>query len=345
MNKIKNIALKVPRKLGEETRRILLERNLLRTDLRIKRNQEYLYLPLIREDDNLPNLPVVVKEFQLQEKRNIYYKDLLPVEIRCQLPTSYDVIGDIILIKLPETLLEYKKDIGDALLKANPHIKTVCRVEAVRGELRVRDIEIIAGEKRTETIHREYGVKLYVDVAKTFFSPRLANERRRISKLVREGETIIDMFTGVAPFPVMIAKYSHPKKIYAVDKNKEAVFLAKKNVKVNKVEGIVEVLLEDARNLPNIVEEKADRVIMNLPFSAYKFLKEALQIIKSTAIIHYYDILREEHIEERKKRLQEEASKQGFMLEFTNINKIKTYAPREFYIGMDITAYEKADVA
>ena len=57
----------------------------------------------------------------------------------------------------------------------------------------------------------------------TYFSPRLANERKRITSLVKPGETVVDMFAGVAPFSIMIAKYANPKIIYAIDKNKDAI--------------------------------------------------------------------------------------------------------------------------
>ena len=98
------------------------------------------------------------------------------------------MIGDIILIKIPKELNKYKKVIGDALLNSNKQIKVICAIEPVKGELRTRDIEIIAGEKRTETTHKEYGLTFKLDIKKCYFSPRLANERKRITNLVKKDE-------------------------------------------------------------------------------------------------------------------------------------------------------------
>jgi tRNA (guanine37-N1)-methyltransferase len=146
------------------------------------------------------------------------------------------------------------------------------------------------------------------------------------------------MFTGVAPFSIMLAKYSNPKIIYALDKNPYAVKYAKINIKNNKVLDKIQVIKADAKNSSNIIKEKVDRIIMNLPFSAYKFFKYALNIANNKCVIFYYDILKEEEIDKRVGFLKKIAFDKGFILESLDIHKIKTYAPREFYIGIDITA-------
>ena len=345
MDAMETPALKVPIEKGETIRRNLLDRNILRKDLKIKKQGKYLLLPIKTMDEKF-SFPIVREVFEFHKQKITSYKDLLDIP-KNKLPTSYDIIGDIILIKLPPELMEYKERIGDALLKTHSHVKTICNIKPVSGELRIRDVEIIAGKNNTRTIHKEYGALFHVDVAKTFYSPRLATERKRVASLVGRGEIVLDMFTGVAPFPVLIAKYGHPKKIYAIDKNRDAIFFAKKNIKINGVDDIVEVIHGDAKDIIEILDNiKVDRVVMNLPFSAYKFFSYALQAIKPKAVIHYYDILGEDKLEKRKKELEDISSNHGFTLYFNSIRKIKTYAPREFYIGMDITAHcYKADVA
>ena len=138
-------------------------------------------------------------------KTNSYKENLdIPKNLKEYLPTSYDVIGNIALIKLPEELLSYKDKIAEAFLKSYKHIRTVCLVKPVSGELRTRDIEVVGGEKNLVTIHKEYGAVFKLDVSKVYFSPRLANERKRIADNVKKNEVIVDMFTGVAPFPIII---------------------------------------------------------------------------------------------------------------------------------------------
>ena len=276
------------------------------------------------------------------------YKGIIkiPQNLKKDLPTSFDVIGDIILVKLRDNLNKYKKQIAQALLKNHKNIKTVCLIHPVSGELRTRKIEIIGGEKRTKTIHKEYGLNFTVDIQKAYFSTRLANERKRITDQVKDNEIVVDMFTGVAPFPIMIAKYAKPKIIYAFDKNKDAIKYAKENIKINNVLDKVEAIYIDALNVPKYLKEKnikADRIIMNLPFSVFDFFPKALQIIGNKSVIHYYEILTDENLDIRTRKLEGIAKKHGFTLAFNSIRKIKSYSPREFYIGIDITAKRKKD--
>ena len=176
------------------------------------------------------------------------YKEIIeiPEKYKHNLPTSYDVIGDIAQIKISEKLLPYKNNIADAFLKTYKHIKTVCLISPDSGELRKRNVEIIGGEKRLETVHKEYGAKFKLNIEKVYFSPRLATERKRIADLVKKNEVIIDMFTGIAPFPVLIAKHADPKIIYGIEKNEDAFLYAKENISLNNVLNKIEVINEDA---------------------------------------------------------------------------------------------------
>jgi tRNA (guanine37-N1)-methyltransferase len=274
------------------------------------------------------------------------YKENLNISknLKKYLPTSYDVIGHIALIKLPDNLISYKNQIADAFLQTYKHIRTVCLIKPVSGELRTRDIEVIGGEKSLTTIHKEYGAVFKLDVSKVYFSPRLANERKRIANMVKKNEVIVDMFTGVAPFPIIISKYSQPKIIYAIDKNKYAIEYARYNITRNKALDKIELIHEDSKNVCKIFSKKdvlADRIIMNLPFSSFDFFYNALKITSNRGIIHYYSITDEKNVENRLKMLEALANKNSFSLEISAINKIKSYSPSEFYIGIDITAKKK----
>ena len=271
------------------------------------------------------------------------YKELLniPDDLKNKLPTSYDIVGNILILKLDPELICFKSEIGDALLKVNKNIKTVCLTKPVKGELRTREMEIISGENSTETIHKEFGLRFKVDVKKTYFSPRLATERKHVTELVKYGEIVVDLFAGVAPFSIMIAKYAKPKIVYAFDKNKDAVRYAKENIKINNVLDKVEVMHIDAKKSKGVLNQqgvKANRIIMNLPFSSYLFFETALKLVADSCIIHYYDILKEDAIDARIYYLKNVADESKINLANFDVRKIKTYAPREFYIGVDITA-------
>ena len=347
MNSKTTNAICVQLQQAETIRRYLFDNNILRNDLKIKKDNNYVYFPIKCIPKTLKSYKIINSEFEKRTTKPTIYKEIvsIPEVLKNQLPTSYDVIGDIILVKLPKDIIKYKKEIGKALLISNKNIKTICLSEPVAGELRTRNITIIAGEKTTTTIHKEYGLSFEVDVQKTYFSPRLAEERKRIASLVQSGEIVVDMFAGVAPFSIMIAKYADPQIIYAIDKNDDAILFAKQNIKRNNVLDKVEVIHTDAKKIHTILEKPADRIIMNLPFSAHKFFTHALKATKNNSIIHYYDILKEDKIQERINILKTIAVKHKTTLTNLNMRKIKTYAPREFYIGIDITATKNADVA
>jgi tRNA (guanine37-N1)-methyltransferase len=274
------------------------------------------------------------------------YKDItkIPKKLKDKLPTSFDIIGNIILIKLENNMLEYKIEIANALLQTQKNIKTVCLIHPVSGELRTRQIEILSGENNTETIHKEYGVVFYLDVSKVYFSSRLSSERKRIADLVKKNEIIVDMFAGVAPFSIMIAKYAYPKIIYAIDKNKDAIEYAKINITKNRALDKIDAIHDDARIFLKKLYKKnvrADRIIMNLPFSAFEFFEDALNVINKNAIIHYYDIIIEDDIQRRIDKLKKLGKENNIHISNFNVRRIKSYSPREFYIGIDITAKKR----
>jgi tRNA (guanine37-N1)-methyltransferase len=160
---VKNPCLRVPLDKGEDTRRLLLEKGLLRTDLQIKHDERFLYLPLKDKTSKVEVTKLCTRILKKTDRdKGLYYKDLVnvPADLRVNLPSSYDIIGDIILIKIPSILEPYKRSIGEALMEANRNIRVVYSIKPVQGELRLRDVEVIAGEDKTETTHREYGLAL-----------------------------------------------------------------------------------------------------------------------------------------------------------------------------------------
>lgn len=337
-----SIAVKIRKKKGEQVRLFLQKNELIRSDLKIKRNNHFLFIPVKKTSELISEYDLVTTSFEKTKLHPSDYKQLLsiPKNVLQQLPTSFDIIGDILLIKLPEELLSFSSEIGNALLKTHSHVSTICAVDPVSGEFRSRSVTVIAGEPKTRTIHKEFGLLFSVDIEKTYFSPRLATERKRVSSLIRKNSSVFDMFCGVAPFSVMIARYAHPAHILAIDKNPIAIQLAERNITRNKVKDKITLINEDAVKSKKILEDHdmiPDHIIMNLPFSSFEFFPTAIQSIAHNGIIHYYDIISESDIENRIRTLKKIAKKYNTKLVRTQIHKIKTYAPHEFYIGIDIT--------
>jgi len=81
-----------------------------------------------------------------------------------RLPSSYQVVGDILLLKLFVNVRQ-KKKIASAIMDLFPRIKTVCEINGIENEYRMPKIIKLSGNG-TETIHKEHGILYKLDVSK-----------------------------------------------------------------------------------------------------------------------------------------------------------------------------------
>jgi len=302
---VKVSCLRVGKAYGEKAIIVAKRTGLLNRDLRIQREQDYLCIPLIRKPQktdlnelktNLPPFEILQHEFLENVERPRKLVDLLsnrlPSSILSSLPHSIDHVGDIAVIEVPPELENYKTIIGQTILVSNKRVSTVlAKTGAVSGEYRIREFEPIAGVDKTATVHREYGCIFHVDLAKAYFSPRLSYEHNRVASLVEEGEIVLDMFAGVGPFSILIAKKQKNVHVYATELNPEAFKLLRKNILANRVSTKVMPLLGDAGQIAKErLKGAIDRVIMNLPEKAIKHVDAACQVLASHGgIMHYYE--------------------------------------------------------
>jgi tRNA (guanine37-N1)-methyltransferase len=223
-----------------------------------------------------------------------YLAELLsPIEMQ-EVRASFDVVGNIAIVKVPEKLQHRKLDIAQAVMKTNAHIKTVLNQTApISGLFRLRELEHLLGEPKTETVYREYGCSFKVDLAAAYFSPRLSFERMRITNLVTQGETIVNMFAGVGCYSILIAKHRPIKKVFSVDLNPKAIELMNENAQLNRVADKVVVIEGDAQDvILKYLNGSCNRVLMPLPEKAFEYLESAIQALKNgKGVIHYYDFV------------------------------------------------------
>ena len=255
-----------------------------------------------------------------------------------ELISSFDQIGDIIIVRIPDSLLAKKKLIGETLLNEVKIAKSVFyQASAVEGDFRTRNLEILAGEDKTETEYKEFGCKFTVDVENAFFSPRLSTERERIANLVQDGETIVNMFAGVGMFSIMIVK---KKKctVYSIDINPIAAKLCEKNIIANKLAGNVISINGDASQIiQEQLENKSDRTLMLLPERSDEFLKSAISATKSGGIIHYYS-----HIHADKKSNAGKLSEEHYLQvtpvksEILGSKIVRAVGPRYYQTVVDV---------
>lgn len=316
----------------------LLRLSLLSKEHKIRDENGCLLLPISGEVSM--GYPVVEREMERVELPLRSLMDVLdlPEELKDEIPSSYEIVGDIAVIKVPEALEGYGRELGEALLRVHNSVKVALEDIGVEGDLRVRQVVHLAGEERTRTVHREHGAEFVVDLSKAYFSPRLATERWRVVQQVSPGEQVLDMFAGVGPYSILIARNTEVQKVYAVDLNPEAVVLLRENVRRNKVEDVVETIQGDARD----VDLKVDRVIMNLPHSARDFFTVALSCIKPDGgFIHYYEMINDDGTGSMTEELKCVAGERGYNIEVLDIREVRTYSATKIHVGVDMRIIPK----
>ena len=325
--------VKVPLKELNDTRIQLMENGQMNMEYRIKAEKEFGYIPI---NDDIADYEIVDIELEAIKKVPHNFSELLegelsPKEIE-NLRTSFDTIGDIVILEIPENLISKKQIIGDAALKFTKRKSIYMKKSAIKGTTRVRDLEFLSGEDNSVTIHKEHGARLKLDVREVYFSPRLATERKRVMESVNDGEKILDMFCGIGPFPIVIAKNKNVS-ITAVDINESAIQYLNENIKLNKLKGTIKTYCGDVREVSKSFNLKFDRIIMNLPGLAYTFLDVAVNLIECNGIINYYEF--SDSYDQGIKRLKDACNKAGKEVEIINTRKVKSTSPGEWHVAID----------
>jgi tRNA (guanine37-N1)-methyltransferase len=256
---------------------------------------------------------------------------------------SFDIVGDIAIVRVPDSQRHQSKIVADAIMSVHREVRAVWRQSSsVSGDFRLRSLEFVLGEKRTETLYREQGCVYRTDLREAYFSPRLSYERMRIAGLIKKGEAVVNMFAGVGCYSIAIAKHSEPLKVYSVDINPSAFKYLLENIRLNRAETLVVPLQGDAKTvIETELQNVADRVLMPLPEKAYEYLDVALLALKPAGgWIHHYSFehadKNEDPIKKAESKLSEKLSTLcgEFLVEFGRI--VRTIGPRWYQIVLDV---------
>lgn len=345
-----NPYLCIPVEFGEQVRRRLIELEILNTAFKLVSEEGKLYFPLIDEavmDKILPDLKSIEHSTGEREFPSTYsgpttlrgaLEGKLTEDELDLLPRAYDLIGDIAVLEIPEELSDHQYTIGEAFLQIRSSFTTILgKKGAIKGTLRTREYVLLAGVEKTDTIHTEYGCRIAVDLSKAYFSPRLLEEHNRIAQSVQKNEHVVDMFTGVGPFALHIAR-KVDAKIIAVDINPDAIALLEKSVSLNRLTGLIELVTNDIREYSKVVKSStADRVILNHPSGAWEFIPEACHLLKPGGMMHYYDFMGgddpEGSISEKLAQLVKESNRR--IEKISLIRRVRDSAPYEYHMVVD----------
>ncbi|MBI5392065.1 class I SAM-dependent methyltransferase family protein [Candidatus Woesearchaeota archaeon] len=324
--------LKVGLKDVENVKKKLAAEKLFVSGYKLLQENGFVYLPV---SGKFETYPLIEKELPALRTRPLSLRDALSSFLTAAeleaLTTSLDVVGDIAIIEVASSLLPKAELIATTLLEHQSNIHTVLKKEGEHaGVFRVRGYTYLAGKKTTETIHKESGVRLKLDVATVYFSPRLAHERLRIASLVGKGERVLVLFSGIGVYPLVLSKHSPAKEIVGIEINPDACRYGDENIALNKTTN-VHLLRGDVRDVVPHIAGTFDRILLPLPKTAENFLPVALSVSKPGTILHLYAFLREEQFDGFGKEIIKK-----YPLKLLRLVKCGQTKPREFRVCLDL---------
>jgi len=278
---------------------------------------------------------------ELRSRKYVKFKELLrnvvPDEALKLIPNSFYIIGDIAVINLPKELGNYATEVGRAIKLTNKNVRAVYIGGLTVSDYRIKELTHIYGEERTETIHKEYGIKIYVDISKAYFNPSLSEERRRVANNVVDNERILDLFTGVGPFTLHIV-CSRKSYVVANDINPYALTYLRKSLEINKklVRGYVDIINSDASELLNSLRsETFDKVILDLPHKSVNYLPKVLRVLRVNGTAYTYVISdTQSNAAKEVDNVLSNSYRTNYIIK--NIVRVLDYAPRKYIYRVEV---------
>ena len=326
---------------------------LINHSLKVTTAGNELWIPLLRpiQDPEYIHLSTALGRIRIEEQEftersrhprtlEEALKENLPPDLLAVVPKSLDIVGHIAIIELPDQLASHEALVGSGVLKICPSVRTVmAKAGEFSTEYRTRELRLIAGEDNPVTHYREHGCVYELDVRTVFFSPRLSHERLRIASQVQPRETVVDMFAGVGPYSILVAKKQPLSTVYAVDANPSAFKFLVSNILANRVLSNVKPMIGDAREVVRLnLSKVADRVIMNLPGSASEFIDVACSSLSEKGgIIHFYSFESTENAyDSATGKLKERVEASGRELKsILAVRTVKEIAPYRVQVAVD----------
>ncbi|MGY5863310.1 MAG: class I SAM-dependent methyltransferase family protein [Candidatus Thorarchaeota archaeon] len=256
----------------------------------------------------------------------------IPVDL--PLPSGFHLVGHVALVHLNSRSMKYAQKIGDKTLEYDKRVKSVAvRTGPTMGRTRLPSYSLVSGDCNTVTTHIESGVKFRLDPVHLTFSGGNKGERIRMSKIVKPGENVVDMFSCVGQFALHIAKSSNVS-VTAIEINPEAFGFLVTNIKLNGLNEKVTALMGDCREVhPRRV---ADRVIMGYLHDTISYLPSAIEsLTEKGGMIHMHMSVPELEVN----RVIKEISKTGLSYGFqstTEVRQVKNYSPGVEHFVFDI---------
>ncbi len=307
-------AFKVSKEKTEEGIKKAEKRDIYDDRRSIKSDGEYTEIPIEK--------PIETEYNIVKQKNPVWRKKQLPDNT----PSSWKVIGDIILIRLTEMDVDEKEKIAKELLDLHSNCHTVMDYRGSKGKIRKPIIEEMFGKCETETIHKEHGYKFKLDLSKVMFSKGNEKERVRMEERVKKGEKVFDMFAGIGYFSIPIAIGGG--KVYAAEINPTAYKYLEENTELNNVD--IMTYNRDCRE----ISIEADRIIMG-HFNSFNYLDHGFSCIKKGGTIHLHCLGKPNEKNEKLENIKKKAKNYNYRID-AKYRKVKTYSEGLSHLVFDI---------
>ncbi|MGD0250127.1 MAG: 50S ribosomal protein L11 methyltransferase [Thermoplasmata archaeon] len=254
------------------------------------------------------------------------------------MPAGYQRLGRVLLVRLPDGLRPSYPVIGTAWQEVLGVATVLVPRGPIEGEYRVPRVERIAGTE-TETEVTEHGVRWRFDAAQIMFAAGNRTERHRAGRLVRPGETVVDLFAGIGYFAIPAAR-AHAQRVFAVEKNPVAVRYLKENVRRNGVADTVGVVPGDNRTVA-LPQHAADRVFLGYLPSAVPWVAQALELLRPHGGAVHVHLLAGSRDARREATVEvEDAVKAagGTVTAPSAAREVKPYGPGRAHVVVDVRA-------
>lgn len=254
------------------------------------------------------------------------------------MPSGYQRLGRVLLLRLPETLRPYYPLLGAAWQEELGVATVLVPCGPIEGEYRRPRLERVAGEE-TETEVTEFGVRYRFDAARIMFAQGNRTERRRAGLLVQPGETVVDLFAGIGYFAIPAGR-AGASRVWAVEKNPTALRYLRENVERNGVAARIEVVPGDNRtvSLPHGV---ADRVFLGYLPSAVPWVPRALELTRprgGTLHVHLLAGTRDDPRTTSSEVEDAVRGADGTLIAPVSVRDVKPYGPGRVHRVVDVPA-------
>ena len=330
-----------------------------------------------------PFTNLLIIELEVSENKNKHYLDNLEDiigkevvdEYEAYWPKSYDHIGDLIIFKMKDEVKKYSEELGRAMILKNPNARVALMDSGVSGEYRIRELTPLAiknidtleiktidltdiMEISTKTSVRENGYEIIVDPRKTYYSPRLSNERlgtlnvaKILSNKLGRPLQIADPYAGVGPSIVpLICEKNLVEGLYASDINPQAVELLKENLEKhskrifnsnNEIENFAKIEVIDARKLSQREDliGKMDLLLVNIPHDSLEHLQHLFPLLttRNSSLLRGWALVDEREITTLESKISEQIN--NFNENITPqifIEPLKSYSSTSIFVRFEI---------